>query len=440
MRNWFIFAIATLVATLLGELHTAGVTMAFVGAVVAGDAVTVEDVKTNAPDLDTDYVSKKITQMRPAATPLDTITREVGNIVPIKSFKTEFYAVDTRPMTDTVGVAGYVSVLDAELASLPVNDVDNWSTDDTCIVPSMTGSDGHELQLYVADIDAANNVIKVQSLNVTPNLNGKYQVPSIAGGASLVRMANAKSEKDATTDPFGILPAKEYNYTQLYMAQVEESIYQRMHSKEVDWGFTDYEALNIYNMRAGMELTNLFGYRMKTTDKVGKDVKYFAGGLKRFITKILEYGSNGTPSIDEAKFIDWSKDIFVGNSGAETRVLLTGAGLNAEMAKISTVQKQIEAKNTEVIWGITFKKIETNFGTLLVKHAPIFDIAGYGDNGIILDVNNIEKHVFLPTQVTDLELKKAGLKNADATVIAETSCLVLRYPDTHAWIRVKAGA
>ena len=440
MLNWFILVAVAVVAAIFGELHAAGLTMAAVGAAVTGDSVSVEEVKTKSPDLDVDHVSKKITQMRPAATPLDTITREVGNVVPIKAFKTEFYAVDTRPLKDTVGTGGYTKVTNQEVGSLPVNDIDNWSVDDTLIVPAMTGNDGHELALFVADIDAATNVIKVQALNVTANESGKVEVPSIAEGATLVRMGNAKSEKDAQTSPFALLPAKDYNYVQLFMAQVEETIYQRMHEKEADWGFSDYEALNIYDMRARMELTYLFGYRHKTTDKVGKDVKYFTGGLKRQITKILEYGASGVPAMDEAKFIDWSKDIFVGNSGAETRVMLVGAGLNATMAKISTVQKQIEAKSTELIWGITFKKIETNFGTLLVKHAPLFDLAGYGDNGIVLDVNNIEKHVFLPTQITDLELKKTGISNANASVIAETSGLVLRYPDTHAWIRVKAGA
>lgn len=440
--KWLALVALTVVGYVFSELHATGLTMAVMaaGTVVGGDALTTEDVKTNSPDLLVDHVSKKITQMRPSATPLDTITREIGNDVKIDSFVTHFYAVDTRPLTDTVGTGGYTTVLDAEVASLPVNDIDNWSKDDTFFIPSMTGNDGHELALFVADIDPANNVIKVQALNVTANLNGKVQVPSIAEGATIVRMGNAKSEKDATTDPFAILPEKDFNYTQLFMAQVEESIYERMHSKEVEWNFSDYEALNIYDMRAKMELSFLFGYRLKTTDKVGKDVKYFTGGIKRQLTKVLEYGANGVPTMDEAKFIDWSKDIFVGNAGSDTRVMLCGAGLNAAMAKIDSIQKQIEAGNTQVVWGITFNKIQTNFGTLLVKHAPLFDIAGYTNNGMVLDVNNIEKHIFLPTQVTDLELKKAGIKNADASVIAETSCLVLRYPETHAWIQVKAGA
>jgi hypothetical protein len=439
-KNWFsMLVLIAFVGTIFSGLHAAGVSMALIGTVVTGDAVTVEDVKAAAPTLDRDYVSRKITQMRPASTPLDTMTREIGNVVDIKSFVTNFYAVDSRPLKDLVGVAGYVTVADVELAAIPVDDIDNWSKDDTALVPSMTGNDGQELALYVSDIDAATSSIKVQALNVTANGNGKIQVPSIAGASVLIRMGNAKSEKDANTDPFAIIPEKDYNYCQLFMAQVEESIYQRMHDQEVDWGFSDYEALNIYDMRARMELSFTFGFRHKMTDKTDKDVKYFTGGVKRQLTKALEYGAAGVPGgITNDKMIDWSKDIFVGNSGSETRVLLAGATLNAEMAKADTVAKQIEAGKTQVKWGITFKEIETNFGTLLVKHVPLFDIAGYSNNGMVLDMSNIEKHVFLPTQVTDLELKKAGIKNADASVIAETSCLVLRYPDTHAWVKVKA--
>ena len=94
------------------------------------------------------------------------------------------------------------------------------------------------------------------------------------------------------------------------------------------------------------------------------------------------------------------------------------------------MQKQIDAKSTFVKWGLTFKEIETNFGSLLIFHHKLLNQMGWSKRGIVLDINNVEKHVFKPMQANKLDLKGSGQSNVNATMIDEASCLVLRYPDT----------
>jgi hypothetical protein len=414
---------------------------ATVGAVVKDDAVTVEEVKAKSPDLDRDYVSKKITEMKPANTPLDTIMRHL-TAVPIKSFRTNFYSVDTRPLVDKV-LANYTKPADgSELAEIAVVNIDAWSKDDTTIVRGILGTDNHDLMLYVADINQVEGKIKVQAVNGPEGTGanaGKVIVPSIAANTVLVRGGSAKSEKDAQTSPYAMLPVKEYNLCQLFMAQVEESTYQRMHDQEVDWGFSDYEALNIYDMKARMEISYLWGFRGQFYDKIDKDMKYTTGGVTRFVPKVLEYGTGGgNMTMTKDTYVNWMKEIFTGNSGSDSRILFADSNLLASLHLIDDVNRQLDASKTEVKWGITFKVIETNFGRLLIKHHNLYDITRRIGEGLVLDINNVEKHVFLPTQITKLDLIKSGQKNADASVIAETSTTVLRYPDTHARIRPKA--
>lgn len=410
--------------------------------IVEKDTLTVQKVKADAADLDEDYVSQKITLMKPASTPLDTIMRAAGRKVSIDSFRTEFYAVDTRPLTDTVHVA-YVKPTDGDLVkAIEVHNTTIWSADDTVLSKGVLGADGGEATFIVLEVSAVNGTITLQPLNGVAGTGanaGKVVLPSIPILTVLVRMGQAKYETDATTTPFGILPAKDYNYCQLFMAQVEQSIYQRMHGKEVNWEFSDMEALNIYDMKATMELSFLYGYRYKFFDYNNNEEKYATGGVRRSITKALEYGTGSTDrSVTKTQMIDWTKEIFSGNSGSDQRILFMGNVLAASLMKVNDVTRQLDAASTEVKWGITFRKIESNFGVLLAKHHPIFDLAGESDNGMVLDVNNIEKHIFLPTKITTLDLRTPGLKNADASVIAETSCLVVRYPDTHAFIKPKA--
>ena len=110
----------------------------------------------------------------------------------------------------------------------------------------------------------------------------------------------------------------------------------------------------------------------------------------------------------------------------------------ANLMKVDTVLKQIEAKSTEVVYGIRFNKIETNHGVLLFKRHPLLALAGWSERGIVLDLNYIEKHTFKPMATRKLSLKESGQRNVDAVVIEETTGLILRYPDTHAIIKPKA--
>lgn len=444
----FGLAVVLTVLAAISTLYIAGITMALTGAVVTGSpdgtgTVSMEKVKAGSPDLDVNYISKKVTEMRPAATPLDTIMRKIGNQVTIKSFVSDYYAVDSRPLYDTVNTQ-YTKSGDGHTSyDLVVNNVSMWSADDTLMVTGITGSDSHDLVCFVVSKNVSANTIKIQPLNGSAGSGttaGLIIIPAtIPANTRLVRMGTAKNELDAQHSPYAIVPVKAYNYMQIFAAQVEEGRFQKEHEKEVDWNFTDYEAQNIYDMRAAMESSFLFGYRMKFNDVTLAKERYTTGGITRYITKGLEYGTGGADrTIDNTTFVDWNRSIFEGNSGADTRLLFGGDGLMANLMKVDTVIKQIEAKKTEVVYGITFSKIETGHGILLFKRHPLLSLAGWADKGIVLDINNIEKHTFKPMQVTTLDLIKSGQRLADAVVIMEATGVITRYPDTHAIIAPKA--
>jgi len=430
-----LFAVSGLAALGAGLTYAAG-------AVVSGSPVTMEAVKAGSPDLDKNYISKKVTEMRPSATPLDTIMRSIANGVDVKSFVSDYYAVDSRPIKDTVKTL-YTRTTDGDTTkAIEVTNVNAWSVDDTVMFYGVTGSDGKDLVCFVAAKTVADGTITIQPLNgpLGANANAANQIiPTLAAGTLMVRMGSCKHELDAQTSPYAIIPVKDYNYMQIFMAQVEESTFQKIHDKEVDWSFSDYEAQNIYDMRQTMEFSFLFGVRSKFTDLVNAKERYATGGITRFITKSLEYGVGGSDrTIDDATFVDWTKSIFTGNSGSETRIFFGGDALTAHISKIATVQKQIEAKKVEVKWGIKFSQIETSFGVLLYKHHSLLDHAGWGEKGIVLDINQIEKHTMKPMATRKLNLKESGQRNVDAVVLEETTGVITRYPDTHAIIGPKA--
>ena len=402
----------------------------------AAGATTVETPTTGiaeaaSPEILAMWISKKITEMKPAATPLDTILRNVGLVVPVKAWKTEWYSSDVRGIADSISTAFDTSAsgtVDSTGAvnTITVHSIHIWNVDDVMMVQGINGGDGKELILHVVSKNNALHtlgVITVNGLGADEDL-----VPDLPEDTVIVRIGNAKSELDAQTAPYTTFPQKSYNYCQTHMAQVEESLFLELHAKNVNWGMTDYRAQALYDLRRSFELTSLFGARGLKHDPEGQDDKYFSGGIYRYAGETIEY-MNG--SLAQGDFNTWAKTIFTGNAGSDQRILFAGKELMVQIANITTVQKQLEAKATEVMFGVTFNKITTNFGEILIKHHNLFNDVGWSYNGMVLDVNNIERHVFKPMAVNKILLKESGQKNANAFMIDETFCVATRYPATH---------
>jgi len=450
-----LFFVATFVLVAVGVLsldqisdmlNATGLTTAFAAGtteVYEGEGSDTEKTDSKSEDLNENTLSQKITKMNPSRYPLDTILREMGIVVPINSWETEWYNVDQRGIEDSLA-SGCDTTSDAEgtdpeVYTLNVNSGHIWSVDDTFIFQVFTGNsntfvapDGKEVAGQVVD-KVDNTTIKVFLIQAPDGLTTKdwgSGVGVIPTGSKITRIGNAKAEKDMQNAPYNIYPQKRSNLAQIHMRQVEESTYQRLHQTEVPWGFADHKAQSLFDLRRSMEYTSLFGQKAEVPDplRANNDIKRFSDGIIRNIDQALQWDSSG---LNEATFVDWTRNTFTGNDGADTRIMFLGSEILGEMAKIDSVKKQIDGKSTMVKWGIEFKEIVTPFGRFLVKLHDGLNYAGWSKKGLILDVNNLEKHIFKQMETTELDLKGSGQRNVDANVIHEAFCVVTRYPDTH---------
>jgi hypothetical protein len=139
-------------------------------------------------------------------------------------------------------------------------------------------------------------------------------------------------------------------------------------------------------------------------------------------------------SWSDINFIDFSRDVFIGAKGSHKKVVLAGDELMTNMMKATFIQKQLAAGSTEVKFGLTFNKIKTNFGELLVHYDPLFTEMGLPTQGVVLDPEFIVRTNFKGISHDKLDLKAAGIRRVRAESIAEASAALLRNRDTHAWI------
>ena len=420
----------------------------------AGRAATGDD----NPEFYSKDIDKKITKIRPMATPIDQISR-FATAEKANSFEVKYYAVGTRPIKTSVKTATSKST--GTSMKLEVEDPSMFTLDDTIRVvgtKAITDYRGAAYTTYkgkaIPDLElcvcgkADDGQPLVYAVNGEIVDNQPIGVPALKKGAILVRMGKSCGELDVQTGRFNNLPTSEVQYCQNFMIQVEQSTFDKLAAKEVDWNFSDLEEDTIYDMRLAMENTYLFG-DMGKINHVTKDgmAQWFTKGLWWMAGKDIEIGhiataedlkkdyNEGEVVITDNELVDISKDLFVGTGiGNKRKVIIAGSDVVTALSKIKS--EKFRLKDSVEVWNMKFKSWETDFGELDVIHSELFDLNGMSDSAFALDPEFLKKKVHLSWARNVLDLKKAGIRNTDAVVIQEVACLYLTNPKAHARLKL----
>jgi hypothetical protein len=448
MKNFLNFVSKYKIQITLGVIALVACVLAFIGcdeasatsfafAVVAGVAdkgahVTNEPLTTDVAKENSDIlentIDEEIVKINPMSTPIDQISRQ-AKAKKCESYEVEYYSVDTRPVSDTLktetSLVAPGSANNPPTVSIVPNKLEIFEVSDTILVKGVAATDG-ELVLYVKAKD--DSKLTCVAVNGTTSGNNVGGIPAIAANTTLVRMGRAAAETDAQSPAYEALPQKEKNFCQIFKLQVEQSTLQNMHKKEVNWSFNDLEERAVMDMRRGIEKSFLFGMKGKIYDTVKKSWIYLTGGIWGQAGK--EYKYDNSKDFTEQDLIGLMKQVFTGNGGNKKRVFLAGSDLVEKINKI-TFNKDVYANDTVTKWGITFRDLISNFGELYVLHDETFDECGKSGCGLIIDPEYLTKYTWMPFGREELSLKEAGVRNTDAVVLTEISCLALRYPSAH---------
>lgn len=408
-----------------------------------GQEVTGED----NPEFYAKEIDKRLTKMRPMRTPIDQITRSAESVSKSKSMVVKYYSISTRPIKTNVNADVAAMTAGQASTSLPVDDASLFAITDTIRVVGVKGykedgatQDNKDLMLYVVgknDDTGYPTVIAVNGLKNSNNTNSL--VPAIASDTKIVRMGRAAGELDVETGQFYNLPGADEQYCQKFMMQVEQSTFDKMWQKEIDWNFNDMEEDAIYDMRLGMENSFLFGVKGKSKDpkKSGMDV-YFTGGVWWMAGKDMALGTkqNGTTTITDNQMVDFLKELFTGNdSGNGTKIAFCGSDFLAALAKIDSERFKVVKEYER--WGLKFTSFDSNFGKLLAIHHELMNENEKSDEAFIIDPEYLRKKTFLTWSRKEYDMAKLAKRDTNAVVMKEASCCYLVYPNAHA--RVKLG-
>lgn len=436
-------------------LPDAGVTKGGEGGIGNGnDGIATESQgrQDGDPEFYTKDIDKRIVKIRPMATPIDQISR-YAKAQQSDSFEVKYYSVGTRPISCKTSAAVEAQTTGASI-SLPVDDVNMFTLDDTIRVVGVKGLYDEKGVAYDTDDENAPDLVLCvcgrndsTSMPTVYAVNGKLDskkqatlLPAIPAGTTLVRMGKACGELDVQTGRFNNIPTAETQYCQNFMIQVEQSTFDKIAAKEVDWSFSDIEEDGIYDMRLSQENTFLFGVKNKIyhTTKNGM-ATWFTGGIWWMADKDIEVGEWDADKkcavISDENLVDITKDLFVGTGiGNKRKILFCGSDMLSAFSKIKS--DKFRLKDTVEVWNLKFKSWDTDFGEVLTIHHELFDANGMSDCGFAMDPEYLTKKTHVSWSRNILDLKKAGIRNTDAVVIQEVACLYLRYAKAHARMRL----
>ena len=450
MRNHkklVIFVITVILIAILAScgMVTSTATMAVVGMVIPGTdggrhvvdgPLTTELSRNGSPDLLLNEIDQQIVKIRPMSTPIDQISRHAGS-KHAGSMVVDFYRVDTKPtstkLQEDVTATEAGDVDEQPIVTIHTLNDEIFDATDTILVQGVSGyqadgltQSGQDLMLYVVERNSSGlNVMAVNGPTVG-GVPGCF--PSIPHSTVLVRMGRAASELDVQSPQFEALPTKGRNLCQIFKMQVEQSTLQRLANKEVGWTMSDQEEAAIYDMRLGMEKSFLFGTARQLWDNNKKEHIYFTGGIWNQAGK--DFYIESSTEFNAETMVDLMHDAFTGNAGSKRKILIGGSGLISRISKLDYT-RVITASQHVSKWGIDFTELRSKFGCLYLLLSEVFDEMGMSEFGIVIDPEYIQKYVHIPFSTEQLNLKKSGVRNVDALVMTEASCLVLRYPKAH---------
>ena len=403
---------------------------------VVNGPLTIDAVQESENGMLLNEIDKQIVKIRPMATPIDQLSRCAG-AKSSGSMVVDYYNVDTKE-TKCELEDSYIEPSAGEVAEnstrAVINTTNNdvFDVSDTILVADTNGyaedgvtSSSHGLVLYVVSKNE-DGTLNVMAVNGKKIGDVDCCVPTIPAGTTLIRMGRAATELDVQSPQFEALPKKAQNNCQIFKMQIEQSTLQKIANKEVGWTMSDQEEAAIYDMRLGMEKSFLFGVKRKIYDYKKKENVLFTGGIWYQAGKDFKLDTTQK----EDSVIEMMRSAFTGNAGSKRKILVGGSKLIGELNKLDYT-RVVNNTETTTKWGIDFSEISSKFGRLYILLSEVFDDCGMEGCGLIIDPEYIQKYSHLPFGTEALDLKGAGVRNTDALVLTEASCLVLRYPKAH---------
>lgn len=423
---------------LAGFVACSGVSLAFAAPVGTSvqDTLTIQNVEEANSNILEEEVIKKITKVRPSATPLDTLLRNLSSKGKTDSLIVRYFSSGVKEINTTVKTAltATTGSTATKVHQIALTDESFADVDDVLMFKEVNGKDGQMLVCHVIERGSTPGTYNVMMMNGLGD--AERDTPAIPEGTEVIRLSTAKNERDARSADYAIVPDDDYNYCQFIMSTLSQGLYEKIHAKKIDFDLTDLKDSAIYDFRRKCEGASLWGVRAKMVRPSDGRVYYHMDGIARKIAQnAMKFNKTSKAS---AAIVDITKHVFCSNNGSDRRFAFAGDDIlewfDKKLAEES--YRQIQEKSTEVVAGIEFNKFVTNFGTILVKAHSDFNKFGMSKKMMVFDPEYIELRSFKPMGVREIDNTKNGTELSNSYVIEEAFTNIVTNKPVHSMIEM----
>ena len=382
----------------------------------------------------------KVVQFFPDIMPLDTLIRKIGKRRSVSVLDPKLFSVDYKQFSDSTqtAVTGGTTVT---TAAVKVGDTRLFSKGDLIQFEGINGYDKNgivtpytNLWGLVYDVSASTG-LSVQPINgklnaaMLPTFNDNIPINTV-----VYRGSKPGTELQMKSASYFALPEDDFNYVQKFLGQVDVSDWSEMHLKKAKWGKSEIVNRAMYDYRATKEFAYLRGFRDKIVSQdptVTEEIR-LCGGFTFFNKKAIDWTLK--TAITDKDYVEFTENIFDGNSGSNRRILFAGSKLLTALQNSQAFSKNLEAQKTDLVGGVKMTVIQTVYGELAIYRHPLFREIGWGNAGVVLDFDHVSELQFESLRRKEIDYKLTGEKQATGTIFWETACPQFSYPDTHRFV------
>ena len=330
-------------------------------------------------------LDRRLTQIRPYDSPIDTIARELGNTENCESIEVDAGSIGTIPLMDRTNFGSTAPTINTsnKTVDLKVLNSKMWTPHCTFqahmdvtaagVTAAANPPTTHRAYpiFYVYDVDYSSNTLKCLIISFGGLANDNANAISANVEFDIQRLAVAVNEKTAMITSNAILPELEGNYCQRFMITSSIGVLAEMHKKKVDYGFDAIKANDIWDYKRQIESAYTFGVKSKFADvgDRGKQIYTCSGAWEQITHDFSVMGAFAQPNSADL-FVDITEEAFRETSSSQYKIMLCGKGLMSNFMKSLEFHKQMPNNTTQMIAGIENSKSQTlsEVSTIIFKN------------------------------------------------------------------------
>lgn len=358
-------------------------------------------------------------------TPFDQLLRASSRMRRAKNVKVEYYR------RDAVIPSSSLVASDSAGASAGATQTITVANAQVFLVGEMVQYQNAAGAKYVGIITAVNygtNAVTVGTLNLAADASNIRSANAFGAGAvakaatPLLRIAQARAERDAPPDTNRNLPQASFNLVQSFATLIDESTHAKKSSNYTQAESEVYRQEKRESHRRDINKALYIG-RKGVTLRGGKYVWTF-DGLQAHNLPQFGYSAG---NLTESQLIDLSFAVGTGNAGSESRIVLCGKDVAKDMTKVMTLKMQHNENRT--IAGMKMRGIATDAGTIMKIHDPTLDDLGMSNKAFVVDPAFMGRAEMETYNETHIDGRKNGTFDGDGEWGNEMFCPIFTMPE-----------